>query len=114
MKQQRSGCALLKSIPQRHIEAMIAIARRGLPDHELVAAVRGDVWRRNPGLSDSSMAVYISQTRLLASVRHYLDELIGAAEMASAVNAVPEHRTFGPHLLRLSRAKKLALGSGGI
>ena len=102
--------ARLRSLPRHHTEALIAIARRGLPDHELVAAVRGDVLRRNPDLAASSMAVYISQTRLLASVRHYLDELMREAEMmASAVSAKPDDRSRLPHLLRLARAKKLAL-----
>ena len=108
------GTARLRSLPRHHTEALIAIARRGLPDHELIAAVRGDVLRRNPDLAASSMAVYISQTRLLASVRHYLDELMREAEMASAVSAMPDDRSFWPHLLRLARAKKLALGGGGI
>lgn len=99
-----------KGLPRRHTAAMIAIARRGLSDHELVAAVREDAWRRNPGLSDSSMEVYISQTRLLANVRRYLDELICQAEALGAAN--DDHKPFGTHLLRLARARKVALGNG--
>ena len=104
----------LRSLPRHHTDALIAIARRGLSDDELVAAVRSEARHRNRDLATSSIGVYVSQTRLLASVRHYLDELIREAEIC-AMRAAPDDRAFWPHLLRLAgtKKKKLALSGGG-